>query len=173
MSARAHPGIASILRPRSAPRRAPSRRLAAESAAKAPPGHRAAKAALLVAGLAAWALYATPPQRWPAYAALHRYIGALAPADRGLKFGDVSARRAQIDGQTVLYVEGSVVNTALGRRKTPALRITLIGDDGQPLYSWKSKAARPEMEATAAFQTRLLSPPEKFRNIAISFADEG
>src|SRR3954453_12259361 len=144
----------------SAPTR-PNIFVAPPSPAAAPHG-KARLAALLAAGLAAWALYATPPQRWPG-------LALLAPADSGLKFGAVSARRGEVNGQTVLYVEGPLLNAGKGKRKTPALRLTLIGEDGQPLYSWKAKAASAQMQAPAAFQTRLLAPPETFRNIAISF----
>jgi hypothetical protein len=121
--------------------------------------------ALLAASFAAWVAYATPAQRWPG-------LAALMPAENALKFGPVSARRGEVNGQTVLYVEGSLLNSGKRARKTPALRLTLVGEDGQPIYSWRAKATSPQMQATAAFQTRLLAPPETFRNIAISF-DEG
>jgi hypothetical protein len=153
MSARAHPRISPKARARSAPRRG------------------TAWAAALAAAFAAWALYATPPQRWPAYAALRPLVAAFSPATQNLRFGEVSARHGEINGQPVLYVEGSLVNSDAQRRKTPALRITLVGDDGLPVYSWTAKAAKPEMQASAEFRTRLLSPPEKFKSIAISFAD--
>lgn len=165
MSARAYPPIAPIVAAR-----AKSRRQAPETPRARPKARLAAGFALVIA---AWALYATPAQRWRGLPVLRPLVAAFSPAETALKFGEVSARRGEINGQSVLYVEGSLVNSATQRRKTPTLLITLVGEDGQPLYSWKAKAAKAEMQASADFRTRLLSPPDKFRNIAISFADAG
>ena len=64
---------------------------------------------------------------------------------------------------------------ANGRMKAPTLLVTLIGDDGRPLYAWKTKPARAELPAAQeiAFQARLLSPPARFKSIAVSVADGG
>ena len=131
-----------------------------------------AVAVLLACG---WTAYAAPAVRRPALVALRPLLDVLVPAEPQIKFGEVRARRLQVDGQTVLYVEGVLKNTGKGLRKTPALRVTLLGDDDQPLYTWKSKAAKAEIEPSREvnFQTRLLSPPEKFKNIAISLGAEG
>ena len=74
-----------------------------------------------------------------------------------------------------IFATTSLLNSGAKARKTPTLRVALIGDDGRPVYSWKAKPAKPELEAAheTPFQTRLLAPPEKFRSIAISVADEG
>ena len=167
MSARAYPPISPIMAARATSRR-PTR-----NSRQAPARSKAKLAAGFVAAVAVWALYAVPSQRWPGYAALRPFVATLSPTEQSFKFGEVSARRGEINGQTVLYVEGSIVNAEARRRKSPTLLITLVGDDGQPLYSWKAKTAKAEMQANADFRTRLLSPPEKFRNIAISFEDAG
>ena len=165
MSARAYTPISPIMAAR------------ATSSRSSPLMSRARPRVRLAAGLtvaiAAWALYATPAQRWRGIAVLRPFVAVFSSAETVLKFGEVSARRGEINGQSVLYVEGSLVNSAAQKRKTPTLLITLVGEDGQPLYSWKAKPAKAEMQASADFRTRLLSPPEKFRNIAISFADAG
>ncbi len=167
MSARAYPPISPIF-----PSRATPRRPVPESR-PAPVRPKARLAAGFALAIAAWALYATSAQRWRAIAALRPFVAVFSPGESALKFGEVSARRGEINGQSVLYVEGSLVNGAAQKRKTPTLLITLVGEDGQPLYSWKARPAKAEMQASADFRTRLLSPPEKFRNIAISFADAG
>lgn len=126
-------------------------------------------AATAAALLCAWTLYADPVARERARALVQPLFSA-APA---LKFGPASARRVELDGQTVLYVEGSLRNDAKRTLKTPTLVVTLIGDDGQPLYSWKAKPTSTEIRASAeiAYQTRLASPPEKFNHIAVALAD--
>ncbi len=138
---------------------------------------RSGKALFLAAAamMCAWTVYAAPQVRRPALAALQPLLGVVLPAEPPFRFGEVRARRMQIDGQTVLYVEGALTNTGKRPRKTPPLRVTLLGDDDQPLYTWKSKPAKGEMEPAreVSFQTRLLSPPEKFKSIAITLANEG
>ena len=84
---------------------------------------------------------------------------AVARRARRCEFGRGRARSAaRSNGQTVLYVEGSLRQRRRPPLKAPALRVALIGDDGRPLYTWKAKAAKAEMEASGRtpFQTRLL-----------------
>jgi len=100
-------------------------------------------------------------------------VNAVLPAEPAVKFGLASARRVVLDGRTILYVEGSLRNDSKHMLKTPTLLVTLVGDDGQPLYVWKAKPAEGEMRPSAevAYRTRLLSPPEKFQSIAVSLAE--
>jgi hypothetical protein len=123
-----------------------------------------------IALLAGWMVYAVPPARARAVAMLRPWLGATLPAEPGLRIGDLRARRGEIDGQTVLYVEGSLANATARTAKTPTLRVALLGDDGRPVYSWKAKVAKPQVEAgkETTFQTRLLAPPEKFKSIAVT-----
>jgi hypothetical protein len=102
-------------------------------------------------------------------------IGIVAPSPSPIAFGEARARRTEIDGRTILYVEGSLTNASKRRLKTPTLLVTLIGDDGRPLYAWKTKPTRVELPAAqeVAFQTRLLSPPERFKSIEVSLAEGG
>jgi len=169
MLARAHPPMPDFSAPRaSVPR----------NGATAPAGRSSKRSgavlAVAAAIVAAWTFYAAPQARRSALAALRPLFGAMLPAEPSVKIGEVRARRMEVDGQTVLYIEGSLWNTGKRLRKAPALRVTLLGDDDQPLYSWKSKASKAEIEPArdVAFQTRLLSPPDKFKSIAISLANE-
>ena len=99
-----------------------------------------------------------------------RALSWVAATAAAVSFGEIRARRGEIDGQTVLYVEGSLRNAAGRTVKTPALRVALIGDDGRPVYSWKAKGLKPQLEAgrETAFQTRLLAPPERFARIEVT-----
>jgi hypothetical protein len=131
----------------------------------------AAVAALLVG---AWTLYADPLLRDRAAALARPLLGAALPADNAIKFGDVTARRTEMDGQTILYVEGSLRNASDHALKAPALRVALIGPDDRPLYTWKAKPAKAKLAAgeDSEFRTRLLSPPAAFKSIAVSVAGE-
>jgi hypothetical protein len=151
---------------------APARpEIAAYAGRRAPARHGRGQrfAAAAAALLCAWTVYADPVARERARL-LVRPLMVAAPA---LTFGPASARRVELDGQNVLYVEGSLRNGGARTLKTPTLLVTLIGDDGQPLYSWKAKPGLSEIRAAGeiAWQTRLASPPDKFNRIAVSLAD--
>jgi hypothetical protein len=160
MLAPARPEIAAYARAR-APA-APARR-------SRDPGRGQKLAATAAALLCAWTVYADPVARERARLILQPLTSA-APA---LTFGPASARRVELDGQTVLYVEGSLRNGAKRTLKTPTLVVTLVGDDGQPLYSWKAKPTQGEIRPSGeiAYQTRLAAPPQKFNRIAVTLAD--
>jgi hypothetical protein len=137
---------------------------------------RGQKIALVAAALlCGWTLYADPVARARAAFVLSPLLGVASPAEPAIRIGDTHARRTEIDGRTILYVEGELRNTGKRRLKTPTLLVTLIGEDDRPLYAWKTKPTRAELRASqeVAFQTRLLSPPEKFKRIAITVAEGG
>jgi membrane protein required for beta-lactamase induction len=77
----------------------------------------------------------------------------------------------ELNGQTVLFVEGVLHNSGKLASKAPGLKLALVGDDGRALYAWTAKAARPDLApgADVAFQTRLASPPETFKSITVAF----
>jgi hypothetical protein len=138
------------------------------------PASRAQKMALAAAtALCLWTLYADPVAHARAALALRPLISAVVGTPPPITIGETRARRTEIGGQTILYVEGSLWNAGTRTLKTPELLVTLIGDDGQPLYAWKTKPARTELPAAqgAAFQARLLSPPERFKSIEVSLAE--
>lgn len=140
------------------------------------PASRAQMTALAAAtALCLWTLYADPVAHARAALALRPLIGVLLPSPPPIQFGETRARRTDIGGRTILYVEGSLMNAGPRTLKTPTLLVTLIGDDGRPLYAWKTKPARQELPASqeAVFQARLLSPPERFKSIEVSVAEGG
>ena len=133
------------------------------------PTARGQRIALAAAALiCAWTLYADPVARASAGVAL----GLVAPPPAPIVFGATRARRSEIDGRTILYVEGSLTNASPRRLKAPVLKVTLIGDDGRPLYAWTTNPARADLPAAqaVAFQARLLSPPPRFQRIEVSLA---
>lgn len=140
------------------------------------PASRAQRVALAAAtALCLWTLYADPVAHARAASALRPLISVFIPTPPAIRFGAARARRAEIDGQTILYVEGSIWNAGPGKLRTPTLLVTLIGDDGRPLYAWKTKPAGAELPASreTAFQARLLSPPPRFQRIEVSLAEAG
>ena len=124
-------------------------------------------ATLTIALLAGWLVVAAPPSRRAVAAALE----SVFPPARTLSVDSVSAHRMELNGQTVLFVEGVLHNGAMKSRKAPGLKLALIGEDGRALYTWSAKAARPDLApgADVAFQTRLAAPPERFKTITVAF----
>jgi hypothetical protein len=136
---------------------------------------RPSRRPLAVAALAlicGWTVYTIPSARARAEAALRPLAGALWPAGPDIGFADLRAERGEWNGQTVLYVEGAVVNASGRRIPAPPLRVALIGDDGRPIYAWTAKPAKAELETAGqtSFRTRLLAPPETFQRIEITAA---
>ncbi len=130
------------------------------------PARGAGAAGLAAALLAGWALVAAPSVR----RAVAQAFETAFPAAPTLTVGDMRAHRMELNGQTVLFVEGVLHNAGTKGRKAPGLKLALVGEDGRPVYTWTAKTARPELAAGAdvAFQTRLAAPPEKFKSIAIT-----
>lgn len=131
------------------------------------PGVAALAAALLVG----WAVVAAPPARRAVATALAPVWQAAFPPAPTLTVGDIHARRMPLNGQSVLFVEGVLHYSGAKARKTPGLRLALVGQDGRALYSWTAKAARADLAPgdDVAFQTRLAAPPETFKSITIAF----
>jgi hypothetical protein len=129
-------------------------------------------AVVAAALLCGWTIYADPIAHAKAVALLRPWVSLVFPGEPEVTFGPTSARRGEIDGQTILYVEGTLRNNGVRPLRTPTLLVTLVGEDGRPLYAWKTKAAAAETPPLGqmAFQTRLLSPPERFVRIEVSLA---
>src|SRR5271154_1255487 len=108
MLASARPQLAALSTPRAPPPR-PARG----------PGRRQSLAAAAAALLCAWTIYADPVARARALIVAGPMLGVLLPGEPPVKIGAVSARRTTIDGQTILYVEGSLRNGAGRALKTP------------------------------------------------------
>ena len=128
------------------------------------------------AAIVGWIVFAVPVARTAAMTTAGPLLGAMGVATSSptVELGQVHARRTEVDGQTLLYVEGELVNKDKRAQKSPGILVTIKGDDGQPLYAWKSRLAAKTIEASraAAFQTRLLSPPEKFQSLSVTLINE-
>src|SRR5271154_6541054 len=102
---------------------------------EAPRGHGARWifAVGVAAALIAWTFVAAEPARLAAFAAT-----TLSPdaASTAIVIDNVQARRTEVEGQTILYIDGVLVNKGKRTQKSPGVVITIVGDDGRPLYTW-------------------------------------
>jgi predicted Zn finger-like uncharacterized protein len=134
------------------------------------PGTPALIVALLmvIAGLIVWR---TPIVRVaPQTASLFRAIG-LAVNLRGLAFENVRTSGEFHDGAPVLIIEGTIANVTNKTVEVPRLRFAIRNRAGLEIYAWTSVTGRSILAPgeTAAFRTRLASPPSEGRDVVVRF----
>jgi predicted Zn finger-like uncharacterized protein len=134
------------------------------------PGQRAAIVALavMVAGLIVGR--AKVVQFAPQSASLYAAIG-LPVNLRGLVFENVRTTGEVHEGVPVLIVEGTIANTVNRTVEVPRLRFAMRNRSGQEIYAWTSVTGRSNLAPgeTAAFRTRLASPPADGRDVIVRF----
>jgi predicted Zn finger-like uncharacterized protein len=148
------------VRPSRPPRRKPSRKGLAVALV-------AAAAAFVVTGIAA---RGTVVRAIPDLAGF--YAAAGLPVNlRGLEFRDVRTTSETQDGIAVLVIEGDVVNVAKHTVEVPRVRLAVLGNTGQELYSWTALLPRSTLseEEKVSFRSRLASPPTEGREVLVRF----
>jgi predicted Zn finger-like uncharacterized protein len=90
---------------------------------------------------------------------------------RGLEFRSVRTSSETQDGITVLVIEGEVVNIARRAVEVPRLRLAVLGNGGQELYSWTTLLPRSTLseDEKVSFRSRLASPPAEGREVLVRF----
>jgi predicted Zn finger-like uncharacterized protein len=112
---------------------------------------------------------------WPQSAGVYSSLGLKVNVS-GLEFKQVDYRRETEDGQAVLAVSGTIVNT--GSRELPVpqtVRVTLSDLNNHELYHWnfKPNAQLLKPGQSVPFVTRLASPPAAARHLEVGFAKDG
>ena len=123
---------------------------------------------LVIAGLI---LARTPIVRVaPQTASLFRAIG-LPVNLRGLAFENVRTSGEVHDGVAVLIIEGTIANVTNKTVEVPRLRFAIRNRAGLEIYAWTSVTGRSILAPgeTAAFRTRLASPPSEGRDVVVRF----
>ncbi|MEM7425208.1 MAG: zinc-ribbon domain-containing protein [Pseudomonadota bacterium] len=94
---------------------------------------------------------------------------------RGLEFRKISYKRELDNGVLVLAIEGNVANVSDARTKVPPLRIAVMDDKKNDLYSWTLRAEPEIVEpgGKATFVSRLASPPSDASTLQVRFALPG
>lgn len=106
----------------------------------------------------------------PQTAPLFRTIG-LGVNLRGLDFTNLRLTSETVDGQQVLVIEGSIVDTARKTVEIPRLRFAIQDAGGRELYAWTAILDRPILKPgeQAWFRSRLASPPPGARGVTVRF----
>ena len=124
--------------------------------------------AIAVAGLVIWR--GDVVRAVPQTASLFDAIG-LPVNLRGLVFDNVRTTGELHDGVPVLIIEGTIANVAGKTVEVPRLRFAMRNRAGHEVYAWTSVTGRSILAAgeTAAFRTRLASPPADGRDVIVRF----
>lgn len=129
------------------------------------------------AGIAALALLVlqreTVVRLAPSSAPLFAAAG-LAVNVKGLIFTDVVSTALKEGEARYLVVEGKVVSVSDAVTPVPMIEVSVRGEDGRALYTWTAEPPRSSLEPGEAlhFRTRLATPPEAGRDVAVRFTDQ-
>jgi predicted Zn finger-like uncharacterized protein len=110
----------------------------------------------------------------PEMASLYAAIG-LPVNLRGLEFQNIRTKQEIQDGVTVLSIEGDVENVANRAVELPRVRLAVIGDNGNEIYSWTALLPRSILypHERVPFKSRLASPPAEGKEIMVRFLTRG
>jgi len=128
---------------------------------------------LLLAVIGGAVLFRTEVVRLlPDLAGLYETIG-LKVNVVGLDFSDVSTLLSRRGDATVLGVSATIVGVEPRRLLVPPVVVTLLGEDGAPVYTWSASPRVRDLEPgeVIGFSTELASPPQAARQVRLSFAD--
>jgi len=132
-------------------------------------------AVVLVIGYAAVKYRQEIAMIWPQSAGVYSSLG-LKVNSHGIDFAHVDYHRESEDGQVVLAVTGTIVND--GDRELPvpqSVRVTLSDANNHELYHWNFTPNVQTLKPgqSAAFLTRLSSPPAAASHLEVRFAPNG
>lgn len=110
---------------------------------------------------------AIPPMA-PVYAAFGFPVNLT-----GLDFTNVTFQRGLENGVEILLVKGEIRNVSEENRQIPAVRLALYDTASAPLYEWVKQVDEESLAPgqSAAFETRLTSPPAEASEIILRFTD--
>lgn len=110
-------------------------------------------------------------QLFPASAAVYQTLGLPVTLRLDLQFENVTSKRLEERGLTILVVEGEVVNLAGAARSVPPIKITLLDDGGRQLQHELFEADDPRLGpgARTSFSARVVNPTERARNFSVTF----
>lgn len=109
--------------------------------------------------------------RFPAMAGVYEAVG-LGVNVVGLEFSNASSMRTLQDGKEVLVVSAQIVGLMNDPVPVPAVVVTLIDEQGLPIYEWSVTPSVRDLMAgeRATFNTQLTLPPGDAARVRFSFA---
>ena len=132
---------------------------------------------LVIAGILAGGWYGRYQivDTFPTAARLYELIGTpISTVAPGLEIRNVAASPAVKDDQSLLVIEGRIVNTTDATQPVPALKVTLTDQQGSIVDEWRvaAKTAALAPGDSTSFNTRK-PRPDNVRNVSIVFVRAG
>ncbi len=108
----------------------------------------------------------------PDLAGLYSAIG-LRVNVVGLDFSEVTTLLSRRGDSDVMTVNATIHAVESRRVVVPPVVVTLLGDDGKPVYAWSIAPRQADIEPgeVIGFSAELASPPAGARQVRLSFAD--
>jgi hypothetical protein len=108
----------------------------------------------------------------PGASRLYAMFGGGGGEAAGLAFEGVRYGWTNQDGQTVLEVQGDVVNTSSSPLDVPTVVIALRDESGAEISEWTTEVGEQELAAGqhAPFLRQIPSPPSNVRSVKVRFA---
>lgn len=91
----------------------------------------------------------------------------------GLEFRDVTTLVTLRNGNREMRVDGRIFSIAARRVAVPRTVVTLLDDNGNPIYEWSIPPEVPELQPgeVVDFTAQLTSPPDAATRVRVGFAD--
>jgi predicted Zn finger-like uncharacterized protein len=134
---------------------------------------RGAGIGLLVAVIGGGIVFRTDIVRMiPDLAGLYATVG-LKVNVVGLDFSDVTTLLSRRGDSDVLTVNATIYGVEAHRVLVPPVVVTLLGDDGNPVYAWSVAPKQRDLEPgeVIGFSAELPTPPDAAKEVRLSFAD--
>jgi hypothetical protein len=114
-------------------------------------------------------------QIWPGSATAYQYLQIDVETQNqiGLEIHDLKTKSVLQNGVTTLTVTGIVKNVTDSPQPVPRIKIALIDDQGNSVYSWTTTVENPEVAAWSQieFSSSMNQPPEEAKNVKVDLVD--
>lgn len=114
-------------------------------------------------------------QIWPGSAIAYQYlqIDVETQNQLGLEIHDLNTKSVLQNGVTTLTVSGIIKNVTESRQPVPRIKIALIDESGQSVYSWTTTAEDTEVPpwSQIEFSSSMNQPPEEAKNVKVDLVD--
>ncbi|GIK97375.1 MAG: hypothetical protein BroJett029_15840 [Alphaproteobacteria bacterium] len=115
------------------------------------------------------------PQTAAVYEAIESVLSSFGqpPLGAGLEFSNIRFERREVDGASLLAIEGQIFNTTAETQPVPMLKATLQDEGGRWLRDWTFSLGQPTLESgeTATFQTTTRDPPPSTQRLSVTFTE--
>ncbi|MAZ03544.1 MAG: hypothetical protein CMN56_10425 [Sneathiella sp.] len=132
---------------------------------------------LILAALVCGAYFArnVVVQVWPGSAEYYQYLRIDVETQNmlGLEIHDLKTRSVLKDGVTTLTVSGIIKNITDSPQALPRIKVALIDEMGQSVYSWTTTVEESEVMpwGQVEFSTSMNQPPEEAKNVKVDLVD--